>query len=641
MPIVTARPNGTVAAGSWAAVGAATLHAATSDDADGSYGRDFGPGFNPMTLDYGTPRTLLSNERVLRARIRVRGTCLESAGIAGDMNNEFGSAADGIIGFSGSIIDSGEPLRNHTGIWHTFDAAGNEWNQTDLNGLRSEHEGRSGATTDVDARLMEAWIDVEYRRRPTVTITGPSGTFFSRSPIVTFSSDMVDAEDQQHNVQVRVFEGTDPTAIDPDTDPPLYDETREQILESFPLFADFPPGDYVAFVRVSKEFPPAASGEWFSAWDGIAWTVSPVPVVTVPKHYRIGCGRHRVVLQTRGGGTQIAEIPYETLTYSRVVDEISDAEVVVGGDSLPQQERAEAIARCGEVLDQANPWEHEIAIYRDEDDRDEWYEAWVGVVLEPDVGEEKATIRARGLFQWFERRRLPTDRNLANTDLAQIFNLFALDALNQDDSPNIVIAPTNAGVTGDRKIFAHDSRRSADELRELSRSGVDWTEFGRVILIGGEEVPTDALARLDGATLRSVRRVRRGLEAGTETTVVGAGGGEETAPIFARAGGTDPDLGLVQRVDQEQGILDTTSAQQAADTRQAFLDTGIPTYVTGTLTEDAPFSHQDLLPGSRVELAIPWPRVVGDFRLRRVDVLDDAEGETIDVEFVPLGTVTA
>lgn len=352
----------------------------------------------------------------------------------------------------------------------------------------------------------------------------------------------------------------------------------------------------------------------------------------------LGCGEWRAVLQCRGGGV-LTELPVESLGMGRRLDDMSEASVIVSGASFDGWTAADRERCCGHIAS-INPWEHELALWRGD------HEAWVGPVVQPAWGVSSVRIGARDLFQWFERRLLETDRDFAGADLGAIAYRLMLDALRRDPTAAIEFTEAVAGITGDRTVVAAARRRAADELRELFRSGLDFTAYGRRLLMGAE-VPTPAIGPLLVEHFAEPGPVDTldGLDAATESTMIGARG-PSGEPLIAVAGGIDEEFGLLQDVATESGIEDETSLQAAAQTRHDMLGTA-PDYVAGNLIAEAPVDFADLVPGARADLrlALFCREVVGDYRLQEVRVTVSASGdvvdETVGVQFVTLGTVAA
>ncbi len=350
---------------------------------------------------------------------------------------------------------------------------------------------------------------------------------------------------------------------------------------------------------------------------------------------RFGCGVHRVFLAPRGeGGTSVlAELPWTQLTYGRKLDDMSAASVTLAESCVPQPE----------------PFAHEVVVYRDN------RVVWVGPVTEPvdgvnEEGVDDFQIPARDLFQWFERRWIPASaRRLRGEalqfsleDLAFMFRLIAEEALEDDPSPNIQFAVSPTGVTGTRSYAAGAFTRSADAMRELSRTAVDWTMRGRTMICGGREVPAVANFVLTGNTVVNPRRRRIGLNAASEVAVIGGSSPTGGAPYAAIA--TDPGsiMGLVQQVIQEADIADPYSVRAAARTHLAFAKAA-PFELSCQLSPELAVGFDDLIPGTvvPVHMDLVWARIHEPMRLQTVDVSARAEDntETITVTLTQVGSV--
>lgn len=350
----------------------------------------------------------------------------------------------------------------------------------------------------------------------------------------------------------------------------------------------------------------------------------------------LGCGETRIFLQERGGGTILGALPWTgTLSYGRRIDEMTSGRATVPTEGLGEDEAED----CCRLLNLVNAWEHELLITRDSS------EAWVGVLLEPEWSEQDVVLDARDLFQWFERRFIHDDHDYQDVDLSQIFLNYANDALGPDLSPNITVAVAPTNVVGIRKVLASQSRRAADEMRELARSGLDFTMIGRIMRAGGSEIPVPALATLSNATLKNRRLRQRGAEAASSAAVIGSrlGIGEEAEQVVGTAGGVDAKIGLVELAWNEDGILDQTSANAAAQSRVNMLKRA-PYYLTGDLDAETPISFEDLIPGARVDFdgSVGCKQLSASFRLGSVDVAasvsDPALTEVVSVTLIPAGS---
>lgn len=344
----------------------------------------------------------------------------------------------------------------------------------------------------------------------------------------------------------------------------------------------------------------------------------------------LGCGSHRAFIQTRGGSSVLVELPWETLSYSRKLDEISDASVSIGQAGFSDEE-------CCWALSTLQAWEHELSIWRDDE------EVWVGVVGDPTYTNNGTTIPARDLFAWFERRFLPADRTFRATDLGTIFSTLAGDVLAVENSMTITVNVSGVGVIGDRDVFSADRPRAADTLRELTRSAIDWTMLLRELKGGGEEVPTGDLGTFINDNLIDASLVIRGSLAATSVAVIGSSSGTAHNPIVGTAGvGVDADLGLVQSAFSESEILDANSASYAAEAHYEQLRIP-PLYLDATLDPDTGVDFGNLVPGARVDVVadVGCKAVNQSFRLLAVsvsgNVSDQGETEIVKVTLVPEG----
>jgi hypothetical protein len=320
---------------------------------------------------------------------------------------------------------------------------------------------------------------------------------------------------------------------------------------------------------------------------------------------------------------------FSSLQYGRRLDDITSATVTVGAPGLSDE-------ACCECLSMFNPWQHEVVIFRD------GALVWAGPITEPVFERNKVTIVARDLFEWFERRVLRRDHT-GTKDLATFFSEYAQDALDQDNSMNITISPSPTGIVGTREVLAALYRRAADELRELARTGLDFTAVGRNIRCGGEEVPTPPLIALTEDIFDEAKLTLAGLSMGTDMIVLGGNGSATNTPFAAEVGGLDDRLGLVTLTFNEPGILDNQSALAAARTRHDMFKYP-PPYLTGRILGRAPIRFGDLIPGVRMDWNgdIGCRDTSGSFRLLAIDVTVDASTggvtERIVPTLVPLGT---
>lgn len=352
----------------------------------------------------------------------------------------------------------------------------------------------------------------------------------------------------------------------------------------------------------------------------------------------LGCGSWSAFIQCRGGG-ELLPLPFSTLDCGRRLDDMSDASLTLNQTTLRNFSPAVQAKCCG-LLSEIEAWSHELALWRDGDPSSS-EPTWVGPIVKPRFGVASVTLTARDLFQWFERRLLERDRVFTATDLADIFEQYAVDALHRDPSPNIDLNTISAtGVTGDREVQIVAGRRAADEMRELARSGLDFTMIGRAMVAGGTEVPTADLGVLFTDHFDEHDLTEDGLQTETESVVIGSPLGTTSGPIRAVSGGVDVTRGLVQNVSSESTIKDETSAQALADSRQALFGTS-PKFFTARLLPVAPVGYEELIPGAVADLRVQLMcrTLEGAHRLMDVKTqVGDDGSEAVHVEFSSLGT---
>jgi hypothetical protein len=336
----------------------------------------------------------------------------------------------------------------------------------------------------------------------------------------------------------------------------------------------------------------------------------------------------RVLLVTRGGGQVITEINPDSGSFNRRLDTTTAAALTatVSGDDLRS---------CCDEFTEAYAWATELLIIRDGRDQ------WAGPVTNLVFGYGTVEVEASDLTAWWDRRVLPNECHL-DQDLSDIFLDYHNDAMAPDPSPNIVISATRTGITGRRQVLAEDYDYASDHILELTRTGLDFTAFGRTVIVGGEEVPTDPIVTLtdeDWITPPTVQE--RGNEQATEVVVRG---NSERGKFRATASDQDyiDFYGLVVRVFNEGEIRDQTSLQVAADTRLDLLKDPlfiVPPQNAGLRTT-APITLSELVPGARVRVdtSATCRKLVRDFRLEEVKV--DFNG-TVSISLQPIGTTQA
>ena len=199
------------------------------------------------------------------------------------------------------------------------------------------------------------------------------------------------------------------------------------------------------------------------------------------------------------------------------------------------------------------------------------------------------------------------------------------------------VSASPTGVKGDRTYKASDYGYVGDAIDELSKTGVDWTAYGRTILVGGEEVPAQPFVTLtDEFWTAPPQVVARGNEQATRVIVKGT----NVQGLASSSSEFREFYGLLVRVFDESDIKDSASAQRAAETRLALLEDQlyVETPQNASLKPTAPVTLEQLIPGIRVRVdtQASCRRVVSDFRLKEVKV--ELSGQ-VSISLQPIGTV--
>lgn len=319
----------------------------------------------------------------------------------------------------------------------------------------------------------------------------------------------------------------------------------------------------------------------------------------------------------------IAELNPTTGYFTRDLDKTSDLQITGTTTGLLGES-------CCDGWDEVYPWATEVIVYRDGRD------AWSGPVTDVEFGYGTVTVTAADLTAWWDRRVTP-DLTFTSVDLSTIFSALHNAAMAPDPIPNFTVSPTPTGIMGTRTYVGNEYKYVSDTIGELSKTGVDWSAYGRTIIVGGEEVPAQPYLTLtDEFWTEPPKVVARGNEQATTVVVKGKG-------VNATATSTpayNAFYGTLVRVFDENDIEDFVSAQQAATSRLALLENQlyVETAANASLKPTAPITVAELIPGMRVRVdtQASCRQVVSDFRLKAVKV--NLNGQ-VSISLQPLGTV--
>lgn len=365
----------------------------------------------------------------------------------------------------------------------------------------------------------------------------------------------------------------------------------------------------------------------------------------------LGTAEYDVYFKSRGGQYFICRARNLTaLSWSRRMNDVSTASVTIALNTL-DDEFCDCIA-------QINPWEHELAVYRN------GVEVWVGPVVNGsiDLAGLTATYEANDLSTWFDHRWVElrdTDTEFEEADISDVYDWLIRHAYykepwNMDwDIPRVQIPIDRIYTAADAsERWGGSFLNVGEEMRALANSGIDSTVVRRT-LIGGDlqtaSVPTQILIDQHWAVLPTIEIV--GTSMATEVGVGGGNGGYYgwyDDQIWIDRSDTDEygqQFGLLQsfftapELDEEETTKSPNAITQQAHGLRELKKRPFVYMKGGSLAPSAPLTIDSLIPGAvyAVKLTNTCRVVEETYRLYQVDVQYSLAGESVSLELTPLG----
>lgn len=304
LSVVTIRPNSTAQNGSWSVVGAASAHAALSDNSDASYVQLLGLcRIDSQVLRVGFPTpSVPAGAKVYSVTLRRR---VQSAAVVADVPLCFHwfRCSNGTVSVVGqrpaptkSFYNSPCPttttpaFTDETIVTATVGPGGQAWDTTNLTGFAYDL-GRGDASVTTTLRVSEVYLDVAYQQVSTVTVTSPTGTVSDTRPTITWTYASPDSEPQQA-YQVAIYTAAQVAAVGfaPFVSTPLQSSGGYLLGEDLQWTVpnDLTDGSYSAYVQVQSRW--AGPGNFYSAVASTTWTrtatsapvVVPTPILSSP-----------------------------------------------------------------------------------------------------------------------------------------------------------------------------------------------------------------------------------------------------------------------------------------------------------------------------------------------------------------------
>lgn len=388
-----------------------------------------------------------------------------------------------------------------------------------------------------------------------------------------------------------------------------------------------------------------------------------------PNNLTLGCADEVDVIITAADlETYAGSLAWSSVTYSMVLDEVSEATVTVP-DALGG-------LRCNVEFGSALlPWRYGIRIERNGE------LVWSGPIVRIDrpVVDGAAAgfveVTAMDAMAWSMKRTTPNFLSFSNADAGAVFRA-VLDAGMAPHNPAGLDCPDfSTSYTMTREVLPLDFEYTFDILTELAQSAVDYfvwrnelavfdtVDWGWWVLRDGVKTrlaPTsDPFGRYIYGLFTAEAFDQRpgfsidGMSQGNNVYVPGTDSGEAGFRRYWTASDVDPLDGLLTYVDvsplyrpqPDQVIVNDAVFQQRADSLLALRRNAIVTVTGGALSADAPVRFQDLLPGSLWAIDIGEQGIEGLVavqRLKRVDVEVSASDagivERVTPSLIPIGT---
>lgn len=352
----------------------------------------------------------------------------------------------------------------------------------------------------------------------------------------------------------------------------------------------------------------------------------------------LGCASQYDVMVVSKGGIPLGSLEPATVAWGRVLDDTSEATVVVNVN--PQ---------CASILSKIHVWHYEIQLFRDS------VYVWSGPIVQITGTRTTVTIVARDLFALLNERVIhnpicfatecsASEGTGAPADLTDIGIAIIKDALVVDGHGySIVSEPT--GIFGQRLYQPGENALTC--LQEALKLGLDATMLGPQFVLGAANgaKPFGRTATLTcDDFLGDISFEEDGLSLATRAITLGTGYVGIAKSPGSDLNGVDPYYGLIEYVSVSRPELTT---QALADSAAAALITSrwpAPTSLImpagSQLNVNAPVSIPELVPGviSTILADCLIRSVQADMVLVKLDVTWDVTGEKVAVTYASLGS---
>jgi hypothetical protein len=332
MPTSTVRPNETLSGASLYTIsgGSATVHAALSDTNNATFVQKTGTGVASLVVGSGT--ISLTSSQIVR-QVRARAT-VAGATAASKSNIYLGTiGSTGASSYGAALAATRGVLTATTvsGPWYGTTPDGELWSQAKIDAVRVqfvEYKNTSDRST-----LYEVFVDIDVTTKPTVSVSGPTGTITTTAkPDVSWTYSDTDG-DGQTSYQIKVFTAAQYGAggFDPSISSASYDSGEVANSDTTATVADYlaASGAHRAYVRVGKTINGVT---FWSDWAFSAFTMSLTAPTTPTLSATYDSNLNRVALSMTGSAT--AGSDYQAFDVERSDDGGTTYSLIRNGEGL-------------------------------------------------------------------------------------------------------------------------------------------------------------------------------------------------------------------------------------------------------------------------------------------------------------------
>jgi hypothetical protein len=315
----------------------------------------------------------------------------------------------------------------------------------------------------------------------------------------------------------------------------------------------------------------------------------------------LGCPQtYTALLHWQGGGRQFTALSGVTdVQWERKLDDTSQAVV--------QLTKGQAAPDCLRRVGKAEPWSHELTLYRDTD------LVWQGPLFDYTENRTTIALTARDSLAWLSRRAVHADLGW-DGNAAACAEAIIIDALSPDD-PGLLdyldVLLTGSPNT-QREVVQGKTQHALAQLAEVAQAGLDYYTVGRAIYVRPDKVDYGVRPiHLRPRHFKENFQVRKvGSETSTKHYVVGTppeGAVDGTPSPVGEFGGLLPGIGLVETISSAGNTSDPGILTAVA---RKVVGYGSPTPITITLPDQsglvptAPATIHELVPGRYFQVAV-------------------------------------